>query len=150
MVFEKYSCHCETSAHTGRGNPPVSVERFRKLPKSWDSSRFSVVIVTCFLSTGGLPHHLSALVRNDRKFGVSASNANLSPHRTVLKKTSPEAGRPPGEWGDSVRRSGGRRRRCRHYRLWPPAGRCSHGTHGQPLSAPVSRSISTGREYPWR
>ena len=116
----------------------------------WDSPRLLVVIVTCFFSTGGLPHHLSALVRNDRKFGVSASNANLSPHRTVLKKTSPEAGRPPGEWGDSVRRSGGRRRRCRHYRLWPPAGRCSHGTHGQPLSAPVSRSISTGREYPWR
>ena len=116
----------------------------------WDSPRLLVVIVTCFLSTGGLPHQCAHLLRNDRKFGVSASNANLSPHCTVLKKTSPEAGRPPGEWGDSVRRSGGRRRRCRHYRLWPPAGRCSHGTHGQPLSAPVSRSISTGREYPWR
>ena len=116
----------------------------------WDSPRLLVVIVTCFLSTGGLPHHLSALVRNDRKLEAGVLNNNLSLRCAAFKTNSPEAGRPPGEWGDSVRRSGGRRRRCRHYRLWPPAGRCSHGTHGQPLSAPVSRSISTGREYPWR
>ena len=29
----KKCCHCETSAHTGRGNPPVRAEMFRKLPR---------------------------------------------------------------------------------------------------------------------
>ena len=30
----KKRCHCETSAHTGRGNPPVRGEMFRKAPEN--------------------------------------------------------------------------------------------------------------------
>ena len=37
------------------GNPPVSGEMYRIAPKKWESPRFLAVIVTWFLSTGGLP-----------------------------------------------------------------------------------------------
>ena len=44
------------------GNPPVREEMYRQLPNRVGIVAVLVVIVTWFLSTGGLPRHLSALV----------------------------------------------------------------------------------------
>ena len=71
----KVSCHCETSAHTGRGNPPVRGEMYRKAPRKWELLRFLAVIVTWFFSTGGLPHQCAHLLSNDSK---ERTNTNLS------------------------------------------------------------------------
>ena len=75
------TCHCETSAHTGRGNPPVRGEMYRKAPRKWELLRLLVILVTWFLSTGGLPRHLSALARNDSKY---STNINLPGCRAQL------------------------------------------------------------------
>ncbi len=49
------------------GNPPVREEMYRQLLyRTGKHCVFLVVIVTWFYSTGGLPHNLSGLVRNDR------------------------------------------------------------------------------------
>ena len=76
MVVE-YMLSLRASAHTGVAIPRLEGKCTEKNPKEWEIPQFLVVIVTRFLSTGGLPHHLSALVRNDRKFGVSPTNTNL-------------------------------------------------------------------------
>ena len=49
-------CHCETSAHTGRGNPPVSGEIYRIVPVRVEVAAVFGVNRSLFLSTGGLPH----------------------------------------------------------------------------------------------
>ena len=73
----KIACHCETSAHTGRGNPPVRGEMYRKASKKCELLRFLVVIVTWFLSTGGLPHQSADWFAMTDNFGRKATNTNL-------------------------------------------------------------------------
>ena len=55
VALFQVSCHCETSAHTGRGNPPVSGEMFRIVPEKRGLLRFLAVIATWFHGAGGLP-----------------------------------------------------------------------------------------------
>ena len=69
------SCHCETSAHTGRGNPPVRGETYRKVPERmgvaavFGGNRFLVPF------NRGIATPVCALARNDSKF---STNTNLS------------------------------------------------------------------------
>ena len=70
----KKCCHCETSAHTGRGNPPVSGEMYRIVPER--------VVVTAIFGGNrylvpfnrGIATPVCALVRNDSKY---STNTNL-------------------------------------------------------------------------
>ena len=55
LVFEK-CCHCETSAHTGRGNPPVEWNQVAITTKNRRSSHFLGAIRYISPLTGGLPH----------------------------------------------------------------------------------------------
>ncbi len=92
MVFEK-SCHCETSAHTGRGNPPVSGEMYRKAPGNtgvatiFGGNRYpipfnrGIATPVCGLVRNdsifnrGIATPVCALARND---SVYSTNINLS------------------------------------------------------------------------
>ena len=63
----KVSCHCETSAHTGRGNPPVSGEMYRLVPERvevaaiFGGNRYLVPF------NRGIATPVCALARNDSK-----------------------------------------------------------------------------------
>ena len=78
--FLKKCCHCETSAHTGRGNPPVEWNQVAITTKNRRSSHFLGAIRYISPLTGGLPHQESGLVRNDSSFFVryKTVNNNLS------------------------------------------------------------------------
>ena len=58
------------------GNPPVSGEMYRIAPKKWESPRFLVVIVTWFLSTGGLPRQCAHWLAMTAFFKRVLSNTN--------------------------------------------------------------------------
>ena len=45
-----------TSAHAGVAIPRLEGKCSENYPEKWESLRFLVVIITWFLSTGGLPH----------------------------------------------------------------------------------------------
>ena len=55
IVFEKYSCHCETSAHTGRGNPPVERNQVTIPTQIAVTPPFFVTFRYISPLTGGLP-----------------------------------------------------------------------------------------------
>ena len=61
------------------GNPPVSGEMYRIAPKKCELLRFLAIIVTWFHGAGGLPHHLSALARNDSKYSTNTNFARCFP-----------------------------------------------------------------------
>ena len=69
------SCHCETSAHTGRGNPPDRGKMYRKVPERMGSpaifggNRYLVPF------NRGIATPVCALVRNDSK---NSTNTKLS------------------------------------------------------------------------
>ena len=127
------------------GNPPVRGEMYRQASEKtgivtiFGGNRYPVPF------NRGIATPVCALARND---SIIFQTPIYFPD-AMSSKQHPRR-RASGDVGDSVRQSGGRRRRCRRYTLWPPAGRCSHGTHGPPLAAPVCHSISTGKGYPWQ
>ena len=53
LVFEK-CCHCETSAHTGRGNPPVLRNQVTITTKKRSSSHYSRCLSVHFPSNRGI------------------------------------------------------------------------------------------------
>ncbi|MDY4490201.1 MAG: hypothetical protein SPE19_06710, partial [Candidatus Faecousia sp.] len=75
---------CETCPETGRGNPPVEWNQVRLPPKIAASSTFSGAFRYISSLTGGLPHHLSGLVRNDSVFECAFSNTNLFVSERIL------------------------------------------------------------------
>ena len=101
----KITCHCETSAHTGRGNPPVRGEMYRKAPRKRKLLRFLVVIVTWFRSTGGLSHQCAHWFAMTALFSVHfqtpicrfAASGRLQKNRSrkgaITARNSP--GQPP-------------------------------------------------------
>ena len=109
----KVSCHCETSAHTGRGNPPDRREMYRKVPEKVGVARFLAVIVTWFFSTGGLPHQCAHLLRND---SIYFTNTNLPFYDLSARIMSCSFGRAGG-WS-SVRTAWPRRNQRIRQATW--------------------------------
>ena len=70
----QFTCHCETSAHTGRGNPPVRREMYRQFPYRtgkhcfFGRNRYLVPFI------GGIATPVCELARNDSK---NSTNTNL-------------------------------------------------------------------------
>ena len=62
----KKRCHCETSAHTGRGNPPVEWGQVTIITKDWNNPRFLGYFSVRFPSIRGIAIPGCGLVRNDR------------------------------------------------------------------------------------
>ena len=65
LVFEK-SCHCETSAHTGRGNPPAPWNQVTITTKNRSDSHSFRYYSVHFPTNRGIATPVCALVRNDR------------------------------------------------------------------------------------
>ena len=66
LLFDKDTCHCETSPQTGRGNPPVRGGMYRKVPR-----RMGVTAIfggNRYLApfNRGIATPVCGLVRNDR------------------------------------------------------------------------------------
>ena len=68
------------------GNPPVRKEMYRKAPQKWESPRFLEVIVPGSIQPGDCHDQCALLSRNDRKFGDSPTNTNLSVHRWLYQR----------------------------------------------------------------
>ena len=66
LVFEK-RCHCETSAHTGRGNPPAPWNWVSITTKYRNAPVFGYYSVH-FPSNRGIATPVCGLVRNDSVF----------------------------------------------------------------------------------
>ena len=71
------SCHCETSAHTGRGNPPVEWNQVAITTKNRRSSHFLGAIRYISPLTGGLPHQSADWFAMTAFFECAFSNNNI-------------------------------------------------------------------------
>ena len=103
-----------------------------KHPQGWELPRFLVVIVTWFLSTGGVPRHLSALARNDSVYSPNTNLPLCIPDRqTSFPKyaAKPGAAIGPCRVHSIVRGSFPIRRR----------GSCPPGWYPIPISRPHNR-----------
>ncbi len=82
LVFVKKRCHCETSAHTGRGNPPVERNQVTITTKKRSKSHFLGKFSAHFPSNRGIATPVCALVRNDSIFhgndSIILTNTNSS------------------------------------------------------------------------
>ncbi len=66
------------SAHTGVATPRLEGKCVEKCPEEWELLRFLVVIVTWFLSTGGLPHQCAHWFAMTAFFERTPKNTNFS------------------------------------------------------------------------
>ena len=90
MVFVRFFCHCEPVRLSGVAIPRLDVQCCDKYPQLQKNSRFLVVIVTWFHSSGGLPHQRArwfamtgncgtALQTPIRRFAVCSQQKNPPP-----------------------------------------------------------------------
>ena len=92
----KITCHCETSAHTGRGNPPVSGEMFRKVPVKLGAAALFGGNRYLVPWDRGIATPVCALARNDIKYSannnLSCPAASASFHHYTIPRTNRKAG----------------------------------------------------------
>ena len=76
LVFEN-CCHCETSAHTGRGNPPVEWNQVTITTKNRGDSHFLGAFRYVSFLTGGLPHQSADWFAMTGNLKAKPLNTNL-------------------------------------------------------------------------